>query len=728
MSKSVLIVENSNSSLKLNESAVTKAGERRYLLGGEFTRFGVKNRNDRVYTAEKFLPSLQELNERMNTLGAVYGEFDHPDIFDLSLSKASHVLREVKYLKEENIVTGSIELLNTMWGKEARSIVDMGLPLFVSSRAAGVTEANGEVALKKLFTYDAVADPGFATAKMSSINESLGFKNTSQTNFRIYEMADDSKINDLFNMNKNDLVTKKMISDYSDYLVTEIASIKTEVNSALKTGKLESNEMTKLLEYYENLNKTQGKISEYLDYLANTVQIVVNENKELKATQTQLISHNDYLAEQLEKSIGYSEYLGEELDKGIEFSENVNEKLEKTIAYNEYLAEELDKSIVYSEYLAENVDKTIEYGEYLAENLDKSLEYSEYLAENLDKSIEYGEYLAEHLDNSIAYGEYLAESIETNIAYAEYIAENLDDNMSYVDYIGESLDNSLKYSKMIAEKLNGNKLFESADDEDRIPMPEESNLGFSTIEEEEEENEIDHEEDQEASIENTPELENTPDAIETEEDQDLNTEEEEEEQICDDDNENCEDDHSTQINIKVEESTDLSKQIDMLINEAKKRKASETNEHHFLKFLNKSQIDNFYSLTPAEQETVVSYINEKKAIGNSYMSSKDVLTMIKESLSLKSETLEERLLRLMPEQIKPIWQGLNESAKISILSQAKLHPDLGTEQLVEHFWLTRSLRKNESVNKKLLSTDTLIQEDKLSDDKVNSILEKFRQL
>ena len=166
----------------------------------------------------------------------------------------------------------------------------------------------------------------------------------------------------------------------------------------------------------------------------------------------------------------------------------------------------------------------------------------------------------------------------------------------------------------------------------------------------------------------------------------------------------------------------------MLINEAKKRKASETNEHHFLKFLNKSQIDNFYSLTPAEQETVVSYINEKKAIGNSYMSSKDVLTMIKESLSLKSETLEERLLRLMPEQIKPIWQGLNESAKISILSQAKLHPDLGTEQLVEHFWLTRSLRKNESVNKKLLSTDTLIQEDKLSDDKVNSILEKFRQL
>jgi hypothetical protein len=38
----------------------------------------------------KFLPALEELNERMTSLGAVYGEFDHPDVFDTSLSHASH--------------------------------------------------------------------------------------------------------------------------------------------------------------------------------------------------------------------------------------------------------------------------------------------------------------------------------------------------------------------------------------------------------------------------------------------------------------------------------------------------------------------------------------------------------------------------------------------------------------------------------------------------------------
>jgi hypothetical protein len=152
---------------------------------------------------------LEELNSRITDLGVVYGEYDHPDVFDTSLSRASHIIKSAKYVKESNSVVGEIRLLNTQWGKEAKALVDDECPIFVSSRAAGVTESDGSVTLKKLFTYDIVADPGFASAKMSikSINESLGFKNDTKTNFRIYEMSDESKINQLFSMNK-DYVTK----------------------------------------------------------------------------------------------------------------------------------------------------------------------------------------------------------------------------------------------------------------------------------------------------------------------------------------------------------------------------------------------------------------------------------------------------------------------------------------------------------------------------------------
>ena len=114
--KPVLIVENSNSSL-IRESNSTKKD---YVMGGTFTEFGVKNRNERIYTADKFLPALNELNERMSQLGAVYGEFDHPDVFDTSLSRASHIITKAQYVKEQNIVAGEIKLLSTYWEKKLR--------------------------------------------------------------------------------------------------------------------------------------------------------------------------------------------------------------------------------------------------------------------------------------------------------------------------------------------------------------------------------------------------------------------------------------------------------------------------------------------------------------------------------------------------------------------------------------------------------------------------------
>ena len=699
--KPVLIVENSTNSLIRENNG---SGKKDYIMNGTFTEFGVKNRNERVYTADKFLPALQELNERMSTLGAVYGEFDHPDVFDTSLSRASHIITKATYVKESNLVSGEIKLLNTYWGKEAKSLVDDGCPVFVSSRAAGITESDGTVSLKKLFTYDIVADPGFASAKMSikSLNESLGYNENS--NFRIYEMSDESKINELFNMNKNEFVTKNQLTEYSQYLVKELASTQKEVKGAISKGNMSPKKLEQLLEYYEELNVTNSQVVKYLDYLAEKFSIMVNENKSLKETTNKLIKHNDYLAENLEKAVNYSEYLAENLDKNIEYSEYLAENLDKNISYSEYIAENLDKNISYSEYLAENLDKNIEYSEYLAENLDKNIAYSEYIAENLDKSIAYGEYIAEHVDNSIAYSEYLAEHVEGNIAYSEYIAEHLDDNIAYSEYVAENLDKSINYQGMIVEKLNSGKLNESMGEEN---FPSLQAAGFENIEDKENndnennDNNNDNENSEYNGIASSTEEEN------------YNKEEEED---CGPRNE---------YEVTGNSDSELSESIDKLIEEAKKRKVSETSDLNFLKFLNKSQVDSYYALTNEEQDNVKLHINER-----SYFTSKDVLSLISEALSTKNESLEERVIRLMPENTKAIWSQMNESAKKSILSQARLYPAdvLMTESQVEHFWLTRKLKKNESVTKKLVAHESLIQEDKLSDNDVTAIMERFKNI
>ena len=654
--KPVLIVENSTTSLIRESVGSTKKD---YVMGGIFTEFGIKNRNDRVYTAEKYLPALEELNERITTMGVVYGEFDHPDVFDTSLSRASHIIRKAFFVKESNRVEGQIKLLNTYWGKEAKSLVDDGCPVFVSSRAAGITESDGTVSLKKLFTFDLVADPGFASARMTSINESLGFKSNKETNFRIYEMSDESKINELFNMNQNDFVTKQQLADYSKYLINEIASTKKAAQGAIKNGNINPKKLEQLLEYYEELNKTNVQMVKYLDYLAEKVTIVVNENKSLKSTTDKLISHNDYLAENLEKAVNYTEYL--------------------------------------------------------AENLDKNITYAEYIAENLDKNISYGEYLAEHLDNTIAYSEYLAEHVEGNIAYSEYIAEHLDDNIAYSEYVAENLDKSVSYTGMIAEKLNGGKLNEGKGN--NFPTLEE--VGFEMISTEE--MPMGHEEETHEEEEELMPHEMMAD----EEEIHLGEEDSHEEEMTSEEEMMPREEEEEEIPHEFEGNTDteLSQQIDKLIGEAKKRKVSETNDLHFLKFLNKSQVNSYYDLTNEEQEQVKLYINER-----SYFTSSDVLKMIGEALSVKNESLEERLIRLMPENIKPIWSQMNESSKKSILSQARLYPELTNESKVEHFWLTRGFKKNESVSKKLVAHEALIQEDKLAEGEMKAILERFKNL
>ena len=700
--KPVLIVENSTNSL-IRENAST--GKKDYILGGTFTEFGIKNRNERIYTAAKFLPALEEMNERMNNLGIVYGEFDHPDVFDTSLSRASHVITKANYVKESNLVEGEIRLLSTYWGKEAKSLVDDGCPIFVSSRAAGITESDGTVSLKKLFTYDIVADPGFASAKMSVkiLNESLGYKNP-QSNFRIYDLSNESKTEELFNMNNNEFVTKQQLTDYSQYLVKELASTKKEVKTAITKGNMNPKKLEQLLEYYDELNNTNSQVAKYLDYLAEKVQIMVNENKSLKETTEKLIKHNDYLAENLEKAVNYSEYLAENLDKNIAYSEYVAENLDKNIAYSEYVAENVDKNISYTEYVAENLDKNIAYSEYLAENLDKNIAYSEYIAESLDKSIAYGEYIAEHVDNSIAYSEYLAEHVEGNIAYSEYIAEHLDDNIAYSEYIAENLDKSINYQGLIVEKLNGGRLNESEG-----AFPSLNAAGFEDLEDEnddEDENAYGHEDNEDEDENGIAEV--TPNHA-----------------YAHEDNEDENEDEDCGPGVTGNSDSELSESIDKLIEEAKKRKVSETSDMNFLKFMSKSQVDSYYALTNEEQETVKLHINE-----SSYFTQKEVLSLISEALSTKNESLEERVIRMMPENTKAIWNQLNESAKKSIISQARLYPAevLMTEGQVEHFWATRNLKKNESVSKKLVSHEALIQEDKLSDNDVTAIMERFKNI
>lgn len=167
-----LFVTSSSKLNRVNEELVGAQGTPSYILEGVFAELGVMNVNHRIYTENEYLKHLQYIRDDVKA-GTLLGELDHPDDrFETKLHEASHRIIDIWYEPETKLVKGKIELLTTPNGMLARSIVDMGIPLHISSRAAGTINKDNTVSIQQIYTYDLVAKPGFAKAQLHRVNES----------------------------------------------------------------------------------------------------------------------------------------------------------------------------------------------------------------------------------------------------------------------------------------------------------------------------------------------------------------------------------------------------------------------------------------------------------------------------------------------------------------------------------------------------------------------------
>jgi len=448
-----------------------------YILEGIAAVFGKENNNHRIYEEAEYLPHLDYLKDKISQ-NRLLGELDHPEKFDVSLKNISHMITDLNYDKSGRKLGIKVQILDTPAGQIAKNLIDAGIPLSISSRAAGSVGSDKKVQIKKIFTYDLVADPGFQDAQLKRVYESSGFteeqfttyKNNSVTSnleclnesfglenessLKIYKVENNEEFNNIINKNDNknkkflmenkEFVTSDELNQYSIFLKKEMDAMRaaiTEVKEE-KAALSESNEISS--SYSAKLEERVAKLEKYTEYLAENLENSITYGEYLAENLDQSISYSKYLAENLDKNISYSKYIAENVDKSISYSEYVAESVDKNIEYSKYLAEKLDDNIQYSEYLAENVDKSISYSEYLGENLDKGIAYTEYVAEKLNDGIEYTEYVAESLNKGIEYSDYLAESINKGIDYSEYLAEKLTRSISYSEYIAESMQSKLK--------------------------------------------------------------------------------------------------------------------------------------------------------------------------------------------------------------------------------------------------------------------------------------------
>jgi hypothetical protein len=198
-------------------------------LKGVFGVCGVRNNNQRVYEANNYKKMVESMQERLKK-APIPGELEHPASMNITLENISHRIDSIE-IDENGVVSGEITLLNTPKGRVAREIVEGGLQLFISSRAQGQVDRNGNVTLEMLQTYDLVGSPGFSQAELH-LNENQCFENICEGMCIIGEEVDENANNQ--NTNEDmDAEALKQIQEQVEDLKNQVEYL-TEQNNLLQ--------------------------------------------------------------------------------------------------------------------------------------------------------------------------------------------------------------------------------------------------------------------------------------------------------------------------------------------------------------------------------------------------------------------------------------------------------------------------------------------------------------
>ena len=166
-----LITEQNNDIEVLTED---KDGKTATYIKGIFLQTEITNRNGRMYRFDTMNREVGKYNEEFIQRGRALGELGHPEGPTVNLDRVSHKIVEL-YPEGKNFI-GKAKLLETPMGKIAKSLLEEGVQLGVSSRGLGSLKKEGTTSVVAddfiLSTAaDIVADPSAPDAFVEGIME-----------------------------------------------------------------------------------------------------------------------------------------------------------------------------------------------------------------------------------------------------------------------------------------------------------------------------------------------------------------------------------------------------------------------------------------------------------------------------------------------------------------------------------------------------------------------------
>ncbi len=152
-----------------------KGSTKKSYIKGIFLQAEQVNRNGRMYPLQIMQREVNRYNENFVQKGRALGELGHPDGPTVNLDRVSHKICEL--YRDGNNFIGKAQLLETPMGKIAKSLIDEGVCLGVSSRGVGslrMTNEGHKVVGEDFMlatAADIVADPSAPDAFVQGIME-----------------------------------------------------------------------------------------------------------------------------------------------------------------------------------------------------------------------------------------------------------------------------------------------------------------------------------------------------------------------------------------------------------------------------------------------------------------------------------------------------------------------------------------------------------------------------
>ena len=152
-----------------------KNGKKHLYIEGTFLQGNIKNRNGRMYPMETLAREVDKYSNTYIKSGRAMGELGHPDGPIVNLDRVSHLITSL--VQEGSNFKGKAKILDTPMGQIAKSLLDEGVRLGVSSRGVGSLKLNREgvnvVADDFMLATaaDIVADPSAPEAFVNGIME-----------------------------------------------------------------------------------------------------------------------------------------------------------------------------------------------------------------------------------------------------------------------------------------------------------------------------------------------------------------------------------------------------------------------------------------------------------------------------------------------------------------------------------------------------------------------------